>query len=200
MASPRLILEVYIQSIHVVETGDRKTDEAQNALLALLNYPLPGKAEVLATTGILDGLYDDEPLEFDPPKLFIKEYVLGATDLLFTVTDRDDRNRVVSFLRRLGSAFVGSAGEVVETLVPGVLRAAFQEAVVSGKLAISDRAHEKVEVVATGELVLHELEEGETEYTVELFAPQLLSRREKPPIAAGEPNGQLELLVQVRPA
>ncbi len=198
MASQRRILEIYIQAIHVFETGDRKQPEAQNALLALLNYPVPGRAEVMATTGLLDGLTDNKTLQFHPPRLLLKEYVHGPTDILFTITDRDDRNRVVSFFRRLGSAIVGSAGEAAMHLVPGLLRAAFQEAVVSGKLTVSDKVDEKIEVVAVGILPIPDPDAIAGTVTVDLTAPRELKRRSKPPIKPGGSNGQLDLRVEVR--
>jgi hypothetical protein len=198
MPSQRRILEVYLESIQVLETGDRKQPEAQNTLLGLLNYPLPGRAEVMATSGLLDGLEDGKPLRFTPPRLFLKEFVQGPTELLFTVTDRDDRNRVVSFFRRLGSAVVGSAGEVAQHLVPGLLRAAFQEAVVTGRLAVSDRTEEKIEVVATGFLPIPDPDRLPGQITVALVAPRELKRRQDAPIAARGANGELALRIEVR--
>jgi hypothetical protein len=198
MASSRRILEIFIKSINVYETGDKKVPEAQNTVLALLNYPMPGRAEVMATTGLIPGMTDNKTLRFNPPRLFLKEYVLGPTDLLITVTDRDDKNRVVSLLRRLTSAFVGGVGDIVEPVVPGVLRAAFQEAVVSGKLAISDHSEDKIEVVAVGSLVIPDPEKVEKHYTINLTAPHELKRRSKPPIKRGASNGQIDLIIHVK--
>ena len=53
MAVPRRILTVLVRSMTVFETGDRKVPEAQNSLNALLVYPVPGQAEVFATTGLV---------------------------------------------------------------------------------------------------------------------------------------------------
>ena len=198
MASARRILEIFIKSINVYETGDKKVPEAQNTVLALLNYPMPGKAEVMATTGLLSGMTDNKTQRFNPPRLLLKEYVLGPTDLLITVTDRDDKNRVVALLRRLTSAFMGGVGEIVEPVVPGVLRAAFSEAVVSGKLAIGDRTEDKIEVVAVGSLVIKDPDDLERQQTINLTAPYELKRRGKPTIKRGASNGQIELIVNVR--
>jgi hypothetical protein len=198
MASSRRILEIFIKSIHINETGDRKVPEAQNAVLALLNYPMPGRAEVMATTGLIPDVKDNKTRRFQPPRLFLKEYVMGPTDIVFTVTDRDDKNRVVGLLRRLASVFMGSVGEIVEPVVPGVLRAAFQEAVVSGKLAIGDRSEDKIEVVGIGSLVIKDPDDMERQVTVDLTAPSELKRRGKPPIKRGSSNGRLDLIINVK--
>lgn len=198
MPTQRRILEIHLDSIQVLESGDRKQPEAQNTLLALLSYPLPGRAEVMATTGLLDGLEDGRTLRFEPPRLFLKEFVQGPTELLFTLTDRDDRNRVVAFFRKLGSAVVGSAGEIAMHLVPGLLRAAFQEAVVSGRLAVSDRAEGRVEVVATGFLPVPDPDALPKSVTVPLVAPRKLERRGAAPIPPRGANGQLVLRIEVR--
>jgi hypothetical protein len=198
VASSRRILEIYIRSMNIYETGDRKVPEAQNAVMALLNYPRPGKAEVMVTTGHIPGLSDSKTLRFSPPKLLLKEFVQGPTDLLLTVTDRDDKNRLVALLRRLSSTFLGSAGEVAEAVVPGVLRAAFQEAVASGRLAIGERTEDKVEVVGVGALPLPDLDKVSKNNTVDLTAPIELKRRGKPPIKRGASNGQIDLIILVK--
>jgi len=198
VASSRRILEIYIRSMNIYETGDRKVPEAQNAVMVLLNYPRPGKPEVMATTGHIPGLHDSKTLRFNPPKLLLKEFVQGPTDLLITVTDRDDKNRLVALLRRLSSSFAASAGEVAEAVVPGVLRAAFQEAVASGRLAIGERTEDKVEVVGVGTLPLVDLDKVEKNNTVNLTAPTELKRRGKPPIKRGASNGQIDLIVLVK--
>jgi hypothetical protein len=198
MAGTRRILEIYVRTLQVEETGDRKHPAAQNALLALLLYPLPGKAEVLATTGLLPGLIDGQPLHFEPPRILLKEFVQGPTDLLLTLTDRDDRNRLVTILRRMGSALVGSAGDVAERWVPGLLRTAFQEAVASGRLAIGSQNEDKIEVVGVGALAIREPENAAGRYSVTLTTPVELGRAHATPIAAGDPNGRVDLEIVVR--
>jgi hypothetical protein len=198
MAGTRRILEVYVRTLQVKETGDRKQPAAQNALLALLLYPVPGRSEVLATTGLLPGLIDGEPLHFEPPRILLKEFVQGPTDLMLTLTDRDDRNRLVTLLRQMGSAFVGSAGDVAERWMPGLLRTAFQEAVASGRFAIGSRAEEKIEVVGVGALALREPENAAGRYSVTLTTPVELGRTYAAPLAAGEPNGRVDLEIVVR--
>jgi hypothetical protein len=198
MAGSRRILEVYVKSLTVHETGDRKVPEAQNALVGLLIYPVPGRPEVLATTGLIPDLQDGVPLRFEPPRLLLKEYVQGPTGLLLTLTDRDDRNAVVAFLRRLASVFTGSAGQAVEHMVPGLLRSAFQEAVASGRLVIGAQAEEKLEVVGVGSLPILDPEATSGARAVPLVAPRELKRVGRPPIARGDSNGQVELDLVVR--
>lgn len=198
MAGARRILEIYLHSLVLRETGDRKVPEAQNSLVGLLLYPLPGRSEVLATTGLIPGLRDGEPLAFDPPRLFLKEYVQGPTDLLLTVTDRDDRNAVVSFLRRLGSAFLGSAGEAAEHFVPGLLRAAFQEAMASGRLAIGSQIEDKLQVVGIGSLPMRTPEVVAGRHVVGLSSPRELQRGGQTVVPRGGANGQVELELVVR--
>lgn len=198
MAGSRRILEVYVKSLTVLETGDRKVAEAQNALVGLLIYPTPGHPEVLATTGLIPDLRDGEPLRFDPPRLFLKEFVQGPTGLLLTLTDRDDRNALVSFLRGLGGILAGSAGQALKSSVPGLLRSAFQEAVASGRLVIGPGTDEKLQVVGVGSLPLLDPERAAGVHTVALVAPANLARANRPPIARGETNGQVELELVVR--
>ena len=198
MAVPRRILEIYVRTLEVEETGDRKHPSAQNALLALLVYPVPGKAEVLATTGLLPGLVDGQPLHFEPPRILLKEIVQGPTDLLLTLTDRDDRNRLVTLFRKMGSALVGSAGDVAERWVPGLMRTAFQEAVASGRFAIGSQGEDKIHVVGVGALALREPENATGRYSVTFTTPTELARSHAAPIAAGEPNGRVDLEIVVR--
>jgi hypothetical protein len=198
MPNKRRILEIYIKAINIYETGDRKVPEAQNSVLALLTYPRPGKAEVMATTGLIPGLTDNKRLRFNPPMLLLKEFVQGPTELMITITDRDDKNQLVSFLRRLGSAFAASGSDVVEPIVPGLLRSAFRESVASGRLAIGDRNEDKIEVVAVGSLVLSDWNELKGTTTLDLTAPHELKRRGKPPIKKGSSNGQIDLVLEVR--
>jgi hypothetical protein len=198
MPGSRRILEVYVKSLTVLETGDRKVAEAQNALVGLLIYPVPGRPEVLATTGLIPDLHDGEPLRFDPPRLFLKEFVQGPTGLLLTLTDRDDRNALVAFLRRLASVFAGSAGQALEHSVPGLLRSAFQEAVASGRLVIGPGAEEKLQVVGVGSLPLLDPDRAAGVHAVPLIAPTNLARAGRPSIARGAANGQVELELVVR--
>jgi hypothetical protein len=198
MPGSRRILEVYVKSLTVLETGDRKVAEAQNALVGLLIYPTPGHPEVLATTGLIPDLHDGEPLRFDPPRLFLKEFVQGPTGLLLTLTDRDDRNALVSFLRGLAALLAGSAGQALRSSVPGLLRSAFQEAVASGRLVIGPGTDEKLQVVGVGSLPLLDPEQAAGVHTVALVAPTHLPRAGRPPIARGETNGRVELEIMVR--
>lgn len=193
MAVPRRILTVLVRSLTIFETGDRKVPEAQNTLNGLLIYPLPGQAEVFATTGLIPGIEDNKLTRFNPPLLLLKEVVQGPTDVQFVVTDRDDRNSLVSFLRRLAGTVAGSAGAVLAGEVPGVLRAAFREAAASGQLAIGGAQEDKVEVVAVGQLHLRDAEKVKGPVTVDLSAPRDLRRTAKTPIKRGAPNGSLDL-------
>lgn len=193
MAVPRRILTVLIRSITILETGDRKVPEAQNSLNALLIYPTPGQAEVFSTTGLIAGIEDGKLTRFSPSMILFKEIVQGPTDLQFVITDRDDRNALVSFLRRIAGTVGGSAGAVLSSELPGVLRAAFREAVASGQLAIGGSKEDKLEVVATGTLPLRDPEKVKGNVTIDLYAPRELSRAGKPNIKKGAANGSLDL-------
>ena len=193
MAPPRRILTIMIRSLTIIETGDRKVPQAQNALNALLLYPTPGTPEVFATTGIIAGVQDGKLTRFSPPMILLKEAIQGPTDLQVVVTDRDDRNALVSFLRRVGGTVVQSAGVSLGGDVPGVLRAAFKEAAASGQLAIGGGKEDKIEVIATGSLPLRDAEKVPKNVTVDLIAPRELKRVGKPNIPAGQPNGSLDL-------
>lgn len=193
MPVPRRTLTVLIRSLTLLETGDRKVPEAQNALNALLIYPVPGTPEVFATTGLMAGVEDGKLTRFSPSLLLFKEMVQGPTDLQVLVTDRDDRSGLVSFLRRLAGTVSGSAGSVLSSELPGVLRAAFREAVASGQMAIGGAKEDKLEVVATGVLPLRDAEKLKGNVTIDLFAPRELRRVGKPNISKGSPNGSLDL-------
>lgn len=193
MAVPRHILTVLIRSITIFETGDRKVPMAQNAVNALLVYPTPGQAEVFATTGLVPGIEDDKHVRFNPPLLLLKEVVQGPTDLQVVVTDRDDRNKLVSFLRRLGGAVVGAAGVQIGGEVPGVLRAAFREAAASGQLAIGGAQEDRIEVIAVGSLPVRDKEKVKGNVTIDLVAPRELKRSDKPAIRRNAPNGSIDL-------
>ena len=193
MSVPRHILTVLIRSVTLLETGDRKVPEAQNSLNALLIYPTPGQAEVFATTGLIPGVEDGKLTRFTPGMILLKEVVQGPTDLQVVITDRDDRNSLVSFLRRLAGTVSGSAGAVLSSELPGVLRAAFREAVASGQLAIGGSKEDKLEVVAAGSLALRDAEKVKGNVTIDLFAPRELRRVGKPNIKKGGPNGSLDL-------
>jgi hypothetical protein len=190
---PRHILTVLIRSITLLETGDRKVPEAQTSLNALLLYPTPGQSEVFATTGLIPGVEDGKLTRFTPGMILFKEAVQGPTDLQIVVTDRDDRNSLVSFLRRLAGTVSGSAGAILSSELPGVLRAAFREAVASGQMAIGGSKEDKLEVVATGSLALRDAEKVKGNVTIDLFAPRELRRVGKPNIKKGAPNGSLDL-------
>jgi hypothetical protein len=193
MAVPRHILTVLIRSITIFETGDRKVPAAQNAVNALLVYPRPGQAEVFATTGLVPGIEDDKHVRFNPPLILLKEVVQGATDLQVVVTDRDDRNRLVSFLRRLAGAVVGGAGAQLATDMPGILRAAFREAAASGQLAIGGAQEDKLEVIAVGSLPVRDREKTRGNVTIDLVAPRELKRADKPAIRRNAPNCSIDL-------
>ena len=193
MSVPRHILTVLIRSVTLLETGDRKVPEAQNSLNALLVYPTPGQAEVFATTGLIPGVEDGKLTRFTPGMILLKEVVQGPTDLQVVITDRDDRNSLVSFLRRLAGTVSGSAGAILSSELPGVLRAAFREAVASGQLAIGGSKEDKLEVVAAGVLPLRDAEKVKGNVTIDLFAPRELRRIGKPNIKKGGPNGSLDL-------
>ena len=193
MPVPRHILTVLIRSITLLETGDRKVPEAQTSLNALLLYPTPGQAEIFATTGLIPGVEDGKLTRFTPGMILFKEAVQGPTDLQIVVTDRDDRNGLVSFLRRLAGTVSGSAGSMLSSELPGVLRAAFREAVASGQMAIGGSKEDKLEVVATGSLPLRDSEKVKGNVTIDLFAPRELRRVGKPNIKKGAPNGSLDL-------
>jgi hypothetical protein len=109
------------------------------------------------------------------------------------ITDRDDRNALVSFLRRVGGTVVQSAGVSLGADVPGVFRAAFKEAAASGQLAIGGGKEDKVEVIATGTLPLRDAEKVAKNVTVDLVAPRELKRVGKPNIPVGASNGSLDL-------
>lgn len=193
MAVPRRILTIYIRSITIFETGDRKIPTAQNAVNALLLYPRPGEPEVFATTGLVPGIEDDKHVRFHPPLLLLKETVQGPTDLHVVVTDRDDRNALVSFLRRSAGTIFSTAGTQVAGQVPGLLRAAFREAAASGQLAIGGAKEDKIEVVAVGTLPVRDFEKVKGNVTVDLVAPRELKRTSKPNIPRNAPNGSLDL-------
>ena len=193
MSVPRHILTVLIRSVTLLETGDRKVPEAQNSLNALLVYPTPGQAEVFATTGLIPGVEDGKLTRFTPGMILLKEVVQGPTDLQVVITDRDDRNSLVSFLRRLAGTVSGSAGAILSSELPGVLRAAFREAAASGQLAIGGSKEDKLEVVAAGNLSLRDAEKVKGNVTIDLFAPRELRRVGKPNIKKGGPNGSLDL-------
>jgi hypothetical protein len=193
MPTPRRLLTVLVRSMTLYETGDRKVPEAQNAINALLVFPVPGRSEVFTTTGLIPGLTDGKALRFTPPLLLLKEAVQGVTDLQLVVTDRDDRNALVSFLRRLGAAVAGSAAQALAADVPGIFRAAFREAAASGQMAIGSQREDKLEVVASGFLPLRDLDTQAGLVTVDLVAPRELQRKGKPPLKRGAPNGSLEL-------
>lgn len=193
MSVPRHILTVLIRSVTLLETGDRKVPEAQNSLNALLIYPTPGQAEVFATTGLIPGVEDGKLTRFTPGMILLKEVVQGPTDLQVVITDRDDRNSLVSFLRRLAGTVSGSAGAILSSELPGVLRTAFREAVASGQLAIGGSKEDKLEVVAAGSLALRDAEKVKGNVTIDLFAPRELRRVGKPNIKKGGPNGSLDL-------
>jgi hypothetical protein len=193
MPVPRRILTVLIRSLTIIETGDRKVPEAQNALNALLIYPTPGAPEVFATTGLIPGVEDGKLTRFSPGILLLKEAVQGPTDLQIVITDRDDKSGLVSFLRRMTGTVTGSAGAALSSELPGVLRAAFREAVASGQMAIGGAKEDKLEVVATGVLGLRDAEKIKGNVTIDLFAPRELRRVGKPNIKKGEGNGSLDL-------
>jgi hypothetical protein len=193
MAPPRRILTVFIRSLTVIETGDRKVPQAQNTLNALLVYPTPGNSEAFATTGLIPNVVDGKLTKFSPPMLLLKEAVQGPTDLQIVITDRDDRNAFVSFLRRLGGTVVQSTGATLGNEVPGILRAAFREAAASGQLAIGGSKEDKIEVIATASLPLRDAEKVPRNVTVDLVAPRELKRVGKPNIPAGQSNGSVDL-------
>lgn len=193
MAVPRRILTVFIRSITIFETGDRKVPAAQNSINALLVYPTPGQPESFATTGLVAGIEDDKHVRFNPALLLVKEFVQGPTDLHVVITDRDDRNGLVSFLRRLAGSVAGSAGAQVAGDMPGILRAAFKEAVASGQLAIGGAKEDKLEVIAVGTLPLRDAEKVKGNVTLDLVAPRELKRVGKPPIKRNAPNGSIDL-------
>lgn len=193
MAVPRRILTVFIRSITIFETGDRKVPAAQNSVNGLLLYPTPGKSDVFATTGLIPGIEDDKHVRFNPPLLFLKEVVQGPTDLHVVVTDRDDRNGLVSFLRRLAGSVAGAAGIQLASEMPGVLRTAFREAAASGQLAIGGAKEDKLEVVAVGTMHLRDAEKVKGSVTVDLVAPRELKRANKPAIKRNAPNGSIDL-------
>ena len=194
MAVSRHILTVYIRSITVFETGDRKVPAAQNAINALLVYPRPGQAEAFATTGLIPGIEDDKHVRFNPPLMLLKETVQGPTDLHVVVTDRDDRNSLVSFLRRLAGTVFVSAGAQVAGDMPGLLRAAFREAAATGQLAIGGAKEDKLEVIAVGSLPVRDFEKVKGNVTIDLVAPRELKRvAPKPNIKRNAPNGSIDL-------
>ena len=193
MSVPRHILTVLIRSMTILETGDRKVPEAQNSVNGLLVYPTPGQAEVFGTTGLIAGVEDGKLVRFTPGMILFKEVVQGPTDLQVVVTDRDDRNGLVSFLRRVAGSVTGSAGAMLSSELPGVLRAAFREAVASGQMAIGGAKEDKLEVVATGSLALRDPTKVHGNVTIDLFAPRELRRVGKPNIKKGAPNGSLDL-------
>ena len=193
MPVPRRTLTVLVRSLTILETGDRKVPEAQNSLNALLIYPVPGTPEVFATTGLIAGIEDGKLTRFTPGLLLFKEMVQGPTDIQFVVTDRDDKNGLVSFLRRIAGTVSGSAGAMLSSQLPGVLRAAFREAVASGQLAIGGTKEDKLEVVATGLLGLRDAEKVKGNVTIDLIAPREMKRAGKPSIMKHSPNGSLDL-------
>ena len=193
MSVPRRILTVLVRSLTVLETGDRKVPEAQNSLNALLLYPVPGTPEVFATSGLIAGVEDAKLTRFSPPMILFKEAVQGPTDIQFVVTDRDDKNGLVTFLRRIAGTVGGSAGAVLSSELPGILRTAFREAVASGQLAIGGSKEDKLEVVATGTLNLRDAEKVKGPVSIDLFAPRELKRVGKPVIKKNSPNGSLDL-------
>lgn len=193
MAVPRHILTVLIRAITIFETGDRKVPAAQNSVNALLIYPTPGKPESFATTGLVAGIEDDKHVRFNPPLLLLKEFVQGPTDMHVVVTDRDDRNGLVSFLRRFAGSVVGGTGAQVAGDMPGILRAAFKEAVASGQLVIGGAKEDKLEVIAVGTLALRDPEKVKGMVTVDLVAPRELKRADKPAIKRNAPNGSIDL-------
>ncbi len=195
MAVPRRTLTVLIRAVTIFETGDRKVPAAQNTINALLVYPLPGVPEVFATTGLVAGIEDDKHVRFNPPLLLLKESVQGPTDLQVVITDRDDRNGLVSFLRRLGGSVAGAAGQTLGGDLPGLLRAAFKEAMASGQLAIGGAKEDKLEVVATGVLLMRDAEKVKGNVTIDLVAPRELRRVSKPNIKKGGSNGSIDLEV-----
>jgi len=192
MPVPRRILTVLVRSLTILETGDRKVPEAQNSLNALLLYPVPGTPEVFATTGLI-GLEDGKLTRFSPSLILFKEAVQGPTDIQFVVTDRDDRNGLVMFLRRMTGTVAGSAGAMLSSEMPGVLRVAFREAVASGQFAIGGSKEDKLETVATGTLNLRDAEKVKGNITIDLLAPRDLKRVGKPVIKKNAHNGSLDL-------
>lgn len=192
MPVPRRILTVLVRSLTIQETGDRKVPEAQNSLNALLIYPVPGTPEVFATTGLIP-IEDGKLTRFSPSLILFKEAVQGPTDIQFVVTDRDDRNALVSFLRRIAGTVGGSAGVLLSSQIPGVLRAAFREAVATGQFAIGGSKEDKLETVANGTLNLRDAEKVKGNVTIDLYAPRDLKRVGKPVIKKSSPNGSLDL-------
>jgi hypothetical protein len=192
MPVPRRILTVLVRSLTIQETGDRKVPEAQNSLNALLIYPVPGTPEVFATTGLIP-IEDGKLTRFSPSLILFKEAVQGPTDIQFVVTDRDDRNGLVSFLRRIAGTVGGSAGVLLSSQIPGVLRAAFREAVATGQFAIGGAKEDKLETVANGTLNLRDAEKVKGNVTIDLYAPRDLKRVGKPVIKKSSPNGSLDL-------
>ena len=195
MSVPRRILTVLVRSITLFETGDRKVPAAQNSINALLLYPVPGQAEVFATTGLVAGIEDDKHVRFHPPLLLLKETVQGPTDLQVVITDRDDRNGLVTFLRRLAGSVAGAAGVQLGGDIPGLLRAAFKEAAASGQLAIGGAKEDKLEVIAVGTLLMRDAEKVKGNVTIDLLAPKDLRRAGKETLKKGSPNGSIDLEV-----
>jgi hypothetical protein len=195
MSVPRRILTVLIRSITLFETGDRKVPAAQNTINALLICPVPGQAEVFATTGLVAGIEDDKHVRFHPPLLLLKETVQGPTDLQVVITDRDDRNGLVTFLRRLAGSVAGAAGVQLGGDIPGLLRAAFKEAAASGQLAIGGAKEDKLEVIAVGTLLMRDAEKVKGNVTIDLLAPKDLRRAGKETLKKGSPNGSIDLEV-----
>jgi len=193
MAVPRRILTVLIRSITIFETGDRKVPAAQNSINALLVYPTPGQAEVFATTGLVAGIEDDKHVRFNPPMILLKEFVQGPTDLHVVVTDRDDRNGLVSFLRRFAGSVAGAAGIQLASDMPGILRAAFKEAAAGGSLAIGGAKEDKLEVIAVGTMPVRDADKVKGNVTMDLVAPRELKRTDKPSIRRNSPNGSIDL-------
>ena len=193
MAVPRRILTVLIRSSTIFETGDRKVPAAQNSINALLVYPTPGQAEVFATTGLVAGIEDDKHVRFNPPLILLKEVVQGPTDLHIVVTDRDDRNGLVSFLRRFAGTVAGTAGLQLSSEMPGILRAAFKEAAAGGSLAIGGAKEDKLEVIAVGNIPVRDAEKVKGNVTMDLVAPRELKRADKPNIKRNAPNGSIDL-------
>ena len=101
----------------------------------------------------------------------------------------------MSFLRRLGGSVAGAAGQTLGGDLPGLLRAAFKEAMASGQLAIGGAKEDKLEVVATGTLTMRDAEKVKGNVTIDLVAPRELRRVNKPNIKKGASNGSIDLEV-----
>lgn len=186
-----------------------KEPDKDNALVATLRYPRSGSSSVLATRAfdleskkekVLEGGFLDTGL--------LKEVIQGETGLTVHITDRDKRNRVWVFIRKvLGAIFGSLIGADIGKISEVVVASTATEVAGSLQSAVVGSDQDRIETVAQSKEVRIKIGRGGIEVenpsddirfeggllTLKLTAPNDLSIGDDEEIAKGDPNGHVVL-------